>query len=77
MNVHWHRVVAFALVLAVAILAIVFWPELGGVFSTMRSVGDRYADPGDRTFGLFIFTVLVLSTLVALRIIMHSGGRDQ
>ncbi len=77
MNVHWHRVVAFALVLTVVILAIVFWPELGGVFSTVRSVGDRYADPGDRTFGLIIFAVLVLSTLVALRIIIHNGGRDR
>ena len=76
MNVHWHRVVAFALVLAVVILAIVFWPELGGVFSTVQSVGDRYADPGDRTFGLLILGVLVLSTLVALRIIMLSGGRN-
>ena len=77
MNVHWHRVVAFALVLAVVILAIVFRSELGGVFSIVRSVGDRHADPGDRTFGLLIFAVLVLSTLVALRIIMHSGGRNQ
>lgn len=77
MNVHWHRVVAFALVLAVVILAIVFWLELGGVFSTVQSVGDRYADPKDRTFGLLIFAVLVLSTLVALRIIVNSGGRDQ
>ncbi len=77
MNVHWHRVVAFALILAVVILAIVFWPELGGVFSTVRSVSDRYADPRDRTFGLLIFAVLVLSTLAALRIIMFSGRRDQ
>ena len=36
MNVHWHRIVAFAFVLAVVILAIVFWPELGGVFSTQH-----------------------------------------
>ncbi len=77
MNVHWHRVVAFALILAVVILAIVFWPELGGVFSTVRSVSDRYADPEDRTFGLLILGVLVLSTLVALRIIIHNGGRDR
>ena len=77
MNVHWHRVVALALILAVVILAIVFWPKLGGVLSTVRSVGDRYADPEDRTFGLLILGVLVLSTLVALRIIMLSGGRDQ
>lgn len=77
MNVHWHRIVAFAFVLTVVILAIVFWPELGGVFSTVRSVGDRYADPEDRTFGLLIFAVLVLSTLVALRIIINSGGRNQ
>lgn len=77
MNVHWHRVVAFALIPAVVILAILFRSELGGVLSTVRSVGDRYADPGDRTFGLLILGVLVLSTLVALRIIMHSGGRDR
>ena len=77
MNVHWHRVVAFALVLAVAILAIMFWPDLNEVLSTVRSVGDRYADAEDRTFGLLILGVLVLSTLAALRIIMFSGGRDQ
>ena len=77
MNVHWRRVVAFALVLAVVILAIVFWPELNEVLSTVRLVGDRYADAEDRTFGLFVFAVLVLSTLVALRIILLSGGRDQ
>ncbi len=77
MNVHWHRVVAFAFVLAVVIVAIVFWPELSGVYSTVRLIGDRYADPEDRTFGLLILGVLVLSTLVALRIIMHNGGRDQ
>ena len=77
MNVHWRRVVAFALVLAVVILAIVFWPELNEVLSTVRLVGDRYADAEDRTFGLLILGVLVLSTLVALRIIMFSGGRNQ
>ena len=73
MEIHWNRIIAFIMLLIVGLLLLHHWPQIRGLFLSVRSDGPSYSE-GDPTLGFMVWGLAAILIVAIVKILAQGGG---